>query len=560
MAIKAPPESDLQEVAQGKGSGVPPKPGSFLRHRALWGYGPLLAFVVVFTLMATLLPSVVRQAPEVEVAETAAEQAERLGLTDAPTEGRAAIEGVAGTDPSTVTVPPEVTHIEGQLQIPGDPYSPPRIEFEGDNGGATWRGVTEDEIIVSVRVLNERGFAQTLAQLAGAEIVDTPPDVTRTFQAFEQYVNERFQFYGRQLRLVFYEGRGSTTDELLGRGRAEAGADALHVADDIGAFAELNGASEPFVGALAQEGVVAWGTPYLSRTWHAERRPYAWGFFPDCDVVAEAAAEIYAKQMAGKPAEFAGPGLHGNMRRVAGISPENPWYQVCHDSAIRIIEEAGHDPGIKVNYTLDLGRFSQLAASRVAILKNEGITTILCGCDPIFPVFLTAKAAEQNYNPEWIVLGTAGTDLDIVGQLYNQNQWSRTFGVSFLGEQVPQRAGLGYSAYKTVRDDEPAFTNEGIYATMYMFAIGVQMAGPNLTPETFEQGLFSYQQPRAGPFGTWGWNPDSRGGPTDTRIIWWNPDKISIFNGKRGAYEEAYGGQRFGPGEIPTGDPQVFGR
>jgi hypothetical protein len=177
----------------------------------------------------------------------------------------------------------------------------------------------------------------------------------------------------------------------------------------------------------------------------------------------------------------------------------------------------------------------------------------------VFPVFLTSKAAEQEYNPEWVNLGTAGTDLDIVGQLYHQDQWSRSFGVSHLGEQLPQRAGLGYAAYKTVRSDEPAFAAEIIYAQMYMIALGLQLAGPNLTHESFEKGIFTYPA-ATGPYGTWTFGPNDYTPPYDTRYIWWNPSKVSIFNGKEGAYEEAYGGRRFAPGQIPAGEPQVFGR
>lgn len=529
-----------------------------LAHRVVYGYGPLVALVVLLGLMMALLPSVVGEDESGPEGDTTT-SAEELGLTPG-SEGSAGMAGRQGTASKVRTLPAQTSGCPDRTQqVPGDPYSPACIAFSGDNGGATSRGVTKDEVVVAARILNERGFQQTLAILAGAEITDQPRDVMRTISAYEEYFNKRFQFYGRKIKIVFYKGKGSGTTELLGGGQAEAQADAIHVAQNIKAFAEMNGSSAPFQEALARQKVLAFGTPYLSRQWHVDHRPWNWGIAPDCDTVAEAAAEVYAKQMAGKPAKFAGPGLQGAPRKPAGVSPENPWYQVCHDSAIRLIQSAGHDPGIKINYRLDIPSFSNQAANIVARLKNDRVTTILCGCDPVFPVFLTSKAAEQEYNPEWIVLGTAGTDLDIVGQLYNQDQWSRAFGVSHLGEQRPQRAGLGYAAYKTVRNDEPAFAAEIIYANMYMIALGIQLAGPNLTPESFEKGMFSYPG-ATGVFGTWTFGPADYTPPYDTRYIWWNPNKVSIFNGKQGAYEESYGGRRFAPGQIPAGDPQVFGR
>lgn len=443
-------------------------------------------------------------------------------------------------------------------QIPGDPYSPPCFEFSGDNGGATAKGVTPEEVIVSARILDEKGFQQTLATLAGADIVDGPEDVKRTIGALAEYFNNRMQLYGRRLSVAFYDGKGSGVAELQGAGQAEAEADAITVAEEIGAFAEINGASAPFADALARKGVIAFGTPYLSRNWHVDRRPYNWSVATDCSIIVESVGEFANQTMANKPAVFAGDGLKDKPRKFAFFSPENPWYVDCVDQGIAVVEAAGNKIDQRVTYRLDIDSMSNQAASIITKLKSEGITSILCGCDPIMPIFLSTKAAEQGYNPEWVVAGTAFSDIDIVGQLYEQDQWSRAFGVSFLSSFLPIESGIGYSAYKSVRDDEPAFAVETIYAQMYMLALGIHMAGPNLTPETFEQGMFAYPG-GSGPFGTWGFDADSYTPTQDYRAIWWNPDAPSPMNGERGAYIEAYEGRRFKQGELPASDqPPVF--
>lgn len=551
----------------------------------LRGYGPLLGVLALFVLIAGVIPSVDR--PEQDLAagpgtrSPAANGDAASGTTVPPARDggpTATTPGAPASSPTTgapgvttggVTGSPPVTNpgrgagacAGRDVQVPNDPYSPPCVEFEGDNGGATHRGVAPGTVTVAFRVLDEKGFQQTLASLAGAEITDRPADIKRTATALAEYFNGRFQFYGRQIDIAFYDGAGSSTDELLGGGQAEAEIDAEHVAKEIGAFAELNGASAPFTDALARQGVVAFGTPYLSREWHMQRRPYNWSISTDCSIVAEIAAELAIKQLAGKPAAFAGGNLEGEPRKLAGVSPENPWYQECHDAAIKMLRDNDVDPGLKINYKLDINSMSNQAASVIAKLKSEGATTVLCGCDPIFPVFLSAKAAEQNYFPEWVVLGTALTDWDVVGQLYDQDQWSRAFGVSALGSPLPLRAGLGYSAYKTVRDDEPAFAVEVMYAQMYLLALGIQMAGPNLTPATFEQGMFNYPG-GTGPFGTWGFDATSYTPTRDYRVIWWDPDRTSPVNNKAGAYVESYNGQRFPLGSVPVeqGQPPVFAR
>jgi hypothetical protein len=62
--------------------------------------------------------------------------------------------------------------------------------------------VSGSEIKVAFRVLAEKGFQQTLAQLAGASLVDTPQTVTNTVLALAEYFNAHFQFYGRKIKIV----------------------------------------------------------------------------------------------------------------------------------------------------------------------------------------------------------------------------------------------------------------------------------------------------------------------------------------------------------------------
>ena len=288
----------------------------------LRGYGPLVAFMVFFALMAMMAPTVgvdgqpasgpadgtqaqssqpgtaegaagtgadgagpdadERDGPEVQAdsADGTQDGADTAGDGATAANGEAAGGGNGGT---TQAAAEGVQPCEArELQVPGDPYSPPCVTFEGDNGGATHRGVTGDEILITARTPDEPGFQDELANLAEADIADTPDDVRRTFDGLVDYFNERFEFHGRELRIEFYEGQGSPTTELLGGGREEAQADALLVAEEFGAFAEMNAGSEPFGDALSTQGVVNFGVPFLSRHWMTERRPYAWSMDTDC--------------------------------------------------------------------------------------------------------------------------------------------------------------------------------------------------------------------------------------------------------------------------------------
>ena len=362
----------------------------------------------------------------------------------------------------------------------GDPYSPPCIAFSGSNGGATSAGVTPSAINVSYRITSDsESFQQTLASLGGADITDTTADIERTVQALATYFDNHFQFYGRKLNIEFFNGQGSITNELLGSGQQQADADAVTSAQQLHAFAELNGVTEPYDVALAQQKVISFGAPYLSASFMGQYAPYMWSLDTESNDVVEATSELYLKSLAGGKAQWAGGSLQNQPRKVAIIAPSDPWYQSAAQSAVQEAQAAGYPIADNISYQLNLSTLSSQASNVISQLQNDGITTVVCGCDPVFPVYLTSRAAEQGYTPEWVVAGVALTDQDIVGQLFDQSEWSHAFGVSFNGATVPKDDTFGYAAYKSIDpSSEPANAVDLIYAQMYEMAIGIQMAGP----------------------------------------------------------------------------------
>src|SRR5947209_10065594 len=478
----------------------------------------------------------------------------------AGTAGAAGSAGAAGA--ARGAAPPGSTGAcpDRKEQVRGDTYSPPCIGFSGSNGGATSRGVNNDTITVAVRITNDPGFQQALAQAAGAQLTDTEDDVKRTTSTLADYFNSRFQFYGRKIKLVYYNGKGSALTELQGGGQEEAQADAVKVSDEIKAFAELNGGTVPYADALAHRQVVNFGAPYVSREWFTQRRPYSWSVATDCSIITESVSTWVLARLGRKPAKFAGGDLKDKPRKYAVIAPENPWYQECVDAGQKILAQHGEHTDDRLTYKFDINSLSDQAANMVAKLKSDHITSVVLGVDPVLPVFLTAKAKEQNYQPEWLVAGTALTDVDLVGQLYDQDQWSHAFGISYLGSYQPLRASYGYNAYKAVQpNNEPAQIVDIIYYQMYMLALGIQLAGPNLNPQTFQRGMFSYPG-GTGPAGHWGFGPGEYTPTQDAREIYWDRNKVSTQNNKAGAYIEVEPGKRYKSGQWPQGDPPVFGQ
>jgi hypothetical protein len=543
--------------------------------RLLKGYGPLAALLVAFVLMAMLVPTKAPQENVVHETQTVKGGGGSAGNTGASAAGPAAAGGgaaaagptgshgaAAGNKPATAAPAATTGHASGcgGPQVPGDPYSPPCIAFSGSNGGATSPGVTANSINVTYRITSDsQSFQQTLASLGGANIVDTDADIERTITALATYFDNHFQFYGRKLNIQFFNGQGSITNELLGSGQQQADADAVTAAQQLHAFAELNGASEPYGVALSQQKVVNFGVPYLSASFMGQYAPYMWSLDTESNDVVQATSELFLKSMAGGNAQYAGGSLQGKPRKIAIIAPSDPWYQTAAQSAVQEDAAAGHPVTDNIQYQLNLSTLSNQASTVISQLQNDGITTVFCGCDPVFPVYLTSRAQEQGYTPEWVIAGVALTDADIVGQLFQQNEWSHAFGVTFQGPILPKQKTFGYAAYKQINaGSEPANAVDIIYAQMYEMALGIEMAGPDLTPQTFQTGMRAYPGSQAGAanalYGTWSFPPGHFTPQTDWAFIYWDPTKVSPYNDKTGAYVDQTARSKIGSyagGSLP---------
>lgn len=567
------------------------------RDRLFRGYGPLIGFSALFLAIAILVPSQTREVntgvgdnsgvgaldtqnlaedaadidatdpaenPGTEVAGSSAtsESAGSAGSAGRTTDGRTVTGsrgGAAGSSGSTGSGPTRVGGCSDRpLQVPHDPYSPPCIAFTGANGGATGPGVTADTIKVAVRIQGfSNGMLDALSKVANAKIPNEPPElIANTLNGLVDYFNNNFQMYGRKIQLVNYSGKGDVLKEMTGGGQEAAESDALKVQQEIKAFADVSAVSPVYADALSRRQVINIGAPYVSREWLAQRRPFSWSQFTDCSTTVESVASYYVTKLGNRNADLAGQGLKGQPRRAAIIAPENSWYQECVNSGLKIIEHAGLKAELNEKYRLDINQMSIQAGEKLAKLKNAKITTVICGCDPLFLTFLTAKAKEQNYNPEWVITGVALIDNDLIGSILEQGQWSRAFGVSFSGAPQPEGQGLGYRAYKSVRKDEPSIGVELIYNQLELLAIGIQMAGPNLNAATFEAGMFRYPT-RTGPSGTWGFKPGDYSTSDDAREVFWNRSAVSPQTRDPGTYQNPNGNARFPIGKWPATPPRV---
>jgi hypothetical protein len=563
------------------------------RLRLARGYAPLTVLVLAFALITALVPSVSRDENRTVVTERAAAEGvstpdgattpaggttPAAGAGSGATSGQGTSSGVqtgGASSSSTATSTPgaarsgggaavtgDTTACAGQAeQVPGDPYSPPCIQFSGNNGGATYNGVTGSTITLAYRFASD--FAATnegADSLGGSAYTATQQQTENTINGLVTYFNNHFQFYGRKLKMVYFNGQSAALDEAQGEDQAQAAADATTVAQSLHAFGDASVITQVYAQALTQQHEMNFGIQYLNQADMAAMAPYAWGAGTDCTVDMQRVMNFVDNELANKPAAYAGGNLANQPRKFALITASNPTLQACANEALAQAKAAGVTIADDIPYALNVNTITAQDDNIVAKLANDGITSVILLTDPGSPLFLSERAAQQNYFPEWIESGAADVDYDENAQLYDQSEWSRAFGISFLGPTLPEQATLGYAAYKSVASDEPApLVAFQMYELLDIISIGLQMAGPDLTPANFEAGMRAYPGSQAGAanaqYGTWAWPNNDFNPVQDSDFVYWNPNKISAFNGQQGGYVVA--SPRYGAGQYPVGNPPL---
>ena len=119
---------------------------------------------------------------------------------------------------------------------------------------------------------------------------------------------------------------------------------------------------------------------------------------------------------------------------------------------------------------------------------------------------------------------------------------------------MPKQNTFGYAAYKSVDpSSEPANAVDLIYAQMYEMAIGIQMAGPDLTPQTFQNGMRAYPGSQAGApnalYGTWDFPTGHYTPQMDWSFIYWDPNQDVALQRQAGRLRRL---DRRGPRSAPT--------
>jgi hypothetical protein len=483
------------------------------------------------------------------------------------------------------------TTISGQKCTPStnqldSPYAAPCIaKFTGNNGGATYRGVTSNEIVLAQREFPSTANSEEIEAEAKAAGVAPQQVTNQVTQVFLNYFNKVFDLYGRKVVIEPMQATGNSTTEALGQGQAQACADADTIANQMHAFGEdglaqnfQGGGTGPFSQCAAQDKLVEFnGDAYFDEATFQSQNPYVWSTTQDCTRISSSEAEVVGTLLAGKKAIYAGdPTMQTETRKFAAFVPAVKQYQTCTTNFDHLMTNKYHVPSSALApaffYTPDISTFQQSAQQAIVQFKAAGVTTVIISSDPYSGGLLTEAAAAQNYHPEWFIIGTALTDQDQAVQTYDSaaEVQGHLFGMSELSpsSEVTGPQSLAGKLYQKLTGHPIPKETDGNYSQLLAIFDALQAAGPDLTPQNMARGLHALPTMGAPSFvyGSWTWNLGTNGNAgagdhtasNSARFIYWNGTATSPINGMKGTYVPIFGDKRFTLGEWPKSLPKLF--
>jgi hypothetical protein len=453
---------------------------------------------------------------------------------------------------------------DGKRQQDVTSSSPPCIpRFTGNNGGGTHQGVTASEI--TVLRYRPKSNAQVDAILATQGLAFSQADEEAAMQTYAKFFEKRYEFHGRKVKWITVLGTCEISPPDLPCFRTEARR--LNAEHKPFAFLWPNSTTQAeFFDEWSRLGVVNVGGWHFNAEFNQRLRPFHYDVFMDGTRTARNIADYWCKKMRGKNATLAGDPVMRGQKRKLGILTQN--FDVTRKNALDLygmvtggVCGTREDAAEPVYTPSDIATGQQTASTAVRRLKADGVTTLVIMSDPINPRFTTTAATAENWFPEHLLSGSGLIDYDLLGRLYDPPQWRNAFGPGHLADPTtPDRTDPFRAAADVgVRDNGAGGL---IFPYMALAAAGIQMAGPQLTPATFERGILNLP-----PSGGWAATKDpqsilvkyGQGDYTaieDSRHTFWDPSARSRIDGKPGAYVSIEGGRRFEIGQWPAGEPK----
>ncbi|HEX9766166.1 MAG TPA: hypothetical protein VGA36_05350, partial [Nitriliruptorales bacterium] len=448
-----------------------------------------------------------------------------------------------------------------------DRMSPPCVaHFEGDNGGATYAGVTPTEVRIVMFYDGGQGSVTSRGQETTPtntwKDLDDPPSPDdgreiRIMRAYQRYFNDRYQTYGRRVHMWIHFG--GTAEQRTPEDRRAQAIEAHAKVDPFAILTFATANSDAYVDATTELGIATFlGTrsngSFGQRASFFLRRPgLAWSYNPSLDNRADMYASYVCDKLLPHPVSFSGNLDHGQPRTFGLVRRDDPAATDFYNFGLLIKERL---EGCGVEFVE--GPWSNAAAG-VAAFRQADVTTVLM---TTASVDYTHAAAGISYYPELMIAGDDGAEMDLQGRLFNQAALQYARLITIYPAVLDPQAQPCFKAY---RDADPeASALDARESACFWFHhlrqvfIGIQVAGPGLTPASMERGLRAIPAVQSGDPAVPAcfYRPGDFTCVKDAQAQWWDPVGRPPDRNSTGCWRMMENGARYLAWEWPPGDPE----
>ncbi len=446
-----------------------------------------------------------------------------------------------------------------------DPRSPPCVAFfEGDNGGATTRGVTKDEVTVVIHFGNVLGGANPrpagFNDLAGP-ITEQDPDVERHAKAFAKYFNDRYQTYDRYVHFWGFRTSAASSDQVGYRAsvsqiESEKKPFALIPSHDLAAVIADEAAARKIFG-------VTYGA--FRRADYQKSPPYLVTFSPDLEDQAASLSGYICTKLVGRRARHAPDPTYQQRTREFGVfyssdSSKPQSAQLKDMLRGELQSRCGINPKIEVpvvvgpNYT-----------SPATSMRSADVTTVITLYGGGFSTNMSIHAGAQKWYPEWIVganVESASNDVATSGWLHDPTVWKGAFGITYDYRRDSIANQTWYAAYREACSScgGGSSPTARLYDEFALLFYGIQAAGPKLTPANLDKGMHAIpQRGSPDPYRPAAYfSPGNYSFIKDAMEIWWDGVSPPPGDTHPGCYRIPNDGLRFRAKDWSGDDSQLF--
>ena len=518
-----------------------------------------------------------------------------LGLGSSDTGSGSGVGGGAGVGGPPPPPPPAPTgsdiHQTGKACVGSpprqteDPLSPPcAAYFQGDNGGATYQGVSKNEISIVLYVTGAQ-YQDVGSQGVINHPIGTCFDASSPAQRGEDYYveagriwqayfNSRYQTYNRVARVhVCFastpDGTSNTAESPETRKQDAANELATYkpfaeIADDY-----YGGYISDYINAMAAHGVMSFGSEQERPNSAFSAFPQLiWSYDPSVEEHAASFSSYVCQKVVPFTTSFGDPAQRGKPRRLgllhtsASFLPEQQLFaklvkQQVSQCGGNFVDDQTFDFGGGLNYGFDPSGDASYRQKIVASFVKNNVTTVIWAESLENGISPVAHAA--NYFPEWVIAGDGRLEDLAASKTQDSAEWANAWTVT---EQTLQH---GFSRQQCVlagqeADPQLPVTDREIPCRLYNFFRqlfdGIQVAGPHLTPSSVDAGFHAIPgHPSSSPdVPACFYRTGEYTCIKDAIPMWWDSNATSPYSSQKGCYRVPESGRRYLAGAWPSGD------